>query len=186
MLFEEFKKRCYEEFDYKHPNAETIGVILANIPMPILLFRHIYLNAGDEGFWWQFIPVIIKVFIIAFIIYAIYRCVVYALPRKIVKQAKRDKSYMNYPSSYPYSFLYPGEPFPFDRKDVPPINATAASAPAASPTPAPVRESTPAPAQPEQVTITCGECGQPMLIPSNSGTVKITCPKCGNSFIHTN
>ena len=182
MLFEEFKNRCYKEFDYKNPNAETIGVILANIPMPILLFRHIYLNAGDEGFWWQFIPVIIKVFIIAFIIYAIYRCVVYALPRRIVKQAKRDKSYMNYPSGYPYSFLYPGEPFPFDRKDVPPLNASTASA--AVPTTA--LESVPAPVQPEQVTITCGECGQPMLIPSNSGTVKITCPKCGNSFIHTN
>ena len=49
---------------------------------------------------------------------------------------------------------------------------------------APISAPVPAPA-PESVVITCEKCGQQMLIPSGSGTVKITCPKCGDTIVHT-
>lgn len=69
---------------------------------------------------------------------------------------------------------------PTDNKKTDKTNEMSAPIPESAPTPDEF------PAQPEQTTITCGQCGQPMLIPHTNEAVKITCPKCGNSFIHTN
>ena len=128
---------------------------------------------------------------------AIHERIVYPLPREVVKKAKKDKSYLNYTTDYPYSFLYPGEPYPFNREDVPPMTPPPAQnvAPAPAPTVAPVQDVAPAeepvyakvePVAPQPEKIFCQKCGQQMLIPPNSGTVKVTCPKCAFEFVYTN
>ena len=170
MTIEQLKTRCKEEFKAKEHRkwiASMVFIVLALVHLAILIISCIVTLA--QGY----IPVPTSGIIFNLILWGISGTITHKRDKAINKY-KKSGEYQNLPVNHPYSLLYPGETYPFNQ------SAAAQVAPVA---PAPVSV---APAQPEQVTITCGQCGQPMLIPSNSGTVKITCPKCGNSFIHTN
>lgn len=196
MSIKEFEWRCMHEFYAKHPiakediefadkTANVIACIVGGIGAIIAIFNPIvFFESSYDSDFNMFCNVCISMFIyflaagmitsiIADIILHFYKASVLEHPKSVIKRAKADGSYLNYPSDYPCSFLYPGETFPFTPEDDEPDEDD-------EPAPAPVE------AQPEQVTITCAQCGQPMLIPVSNGAVKITCPKCGNSFVHTN
>ena len=192
MSLDEFITRCYQEYADKDPKAIKKSARLQKIVTGavIIVFVFIYFFVytvfitpleQEDNFLSIFIGVFIFVFVLfmgymlsAVVFHPIIERAICPVPYNAIKKAAEDKSYMNYPKDYPYSILYTGEPYPFGRTDVQPVSEPAPAV------------STPAPAQPEQVTVTCEQCGQPMLIPHISGAVKITCPKCGNSFIHNN
>lgn len=209
MTLNEFKNRCQKEYDTKNPQKFTISLVISIIFCSIFLLSSIFTTKYNDNFFWWVVVVAIKSFICCSIYMAIHERIVYPLPREVVKKAKKDKSYLNYTTDYPYSFLYPGEPYPFNREDVPPMTPPPAQnvAPAPAPTVAPAQNVAPAPAvapvqdiapaeepvyakvepvAPQPEKIFCQKCGQQMLIPPNSGTVKVTCPKCAFEFVYTN
>ena len=204
MTLNEFKNRCQKEYDTKNPQKSTISLVISIIFCSIFIFSSILTTKYNDNFFWWVVVVAIKCFISFNIYIAIHERIVYSFPREVVKKAKKDKSYLNYTMDYPYSFLYPGEPYPFGREDVQPIPQTPVQN-AAPPTPvqnvvpaataAPVQNVAPAeepvyakiePVAPQPEKIFCQKCGQQMLIPPNSGTVKVTCPKCNFEFVYTN
>lgn len=187
MELKEFQDRCYNEFYDKNPTIRRNTMLYSIITPSVLIVLDVIvfvslLGVAEQD--WQFFVIVISCLLVPFVVYFVLFLILFgkssALPDSIIEKAKADNSYMNYPKDYPYSILYPGELYPFDRVDIKPLS-TPAAAPAPQSGPTSV-----AAAVPQQSIITCEQCGQPMIIPVTDGAVKITCPKCGNSFIHTN
>lgn len=205
MLFKDFKERCRSEYYRKNPDVRktdfrcheflfigTIAGTLGKIYPDVTLGRFIFNLIG--------------VWIFNYIIFSLYYHHIYKEANIIIKQYKKSGAYLNIPENYPYSILYPGEVFPFDRTDVEPLDSTqlvnlnpvaapmpSLSSPAVNPQsvvnpqpvipPQPVVNTEPV-QQPEKTKIFCQQCGKPLLIPAKNKPVSVTCPKCGSTFIH--
>ena len=193
MTFEDFTTRCLEEYIAKNPEASEKASGISEKSTSVIGAISIVLGI-TASFFIKFFDIYIIDLIICLLLSAIVvgsiltpflkpdPNKVFKFPLSVVEKARIDKSYENYPIDYPYSILYPGEPYPFvieDTEELENSENTALPAPVVS-----EPEKTEAPA-PESVVITCEKCGQKMLIPSGSGAVKVTCPKCGSDIIHT-
>ena len=187
MELKEFQDRCYNEFFDKNPTIRRNTMLYSIITPSVLIVLDVIafvslLDVAEQD--WQFFVIVILCLLVPFVVYFVLFQILFgkstALPDSVIEKAKADNSYMNYPKDYPYSIVYPGELYPFDRVYIKPLAAPAA---------APSTQSAPTPTEvpaSQQSIITCEQCGQPMIIPVTDGAVKITCPKCGKSFIHTN
>ena len=194
MTIEEFKTRCNEEFKAKKKGKWTASIVLIVLGLLLVAWNIInliiVLSSGYE-FRINFGPI---VFIL--LLFAISGTLTNERD-KVIKKYKKSGEYQSFPVDYPYSILYPGESWPFGQTNMQPNMQTNMQpdyrSAYSNPSPAPVAPAPVAPAPapvapaptPESVVITCEKCGQQMLIPSGSGTVKLTCPKCGSDIIHT-
>ena len=214
MEYTQFKERCKKEFLDKNPFAKekiksSFIRMVISISVLIILLIVAAITSSDEN---SSVVIYPSGFAFIWCIASVVDFVRHdrkdalASLKAFVKGCKKSGTYKNYPYNYPNSILYRGEPYPFaeinqsdtilapttDPIDQPAISfMEAESAPAPAPiAPAPVPVA-PAPAPvapaptPESIVTTCEKCGQQMLIPSGSGTVKLTCPKCGSDIIHT-
>ena len=211
MTIEEFKKRCNDEFKAKEKGkwiASIVFMVLgALVAVYTLISIIIALASGDavrfasvalgitassfvpasgqlklltaaESASYDFTIYVVLILLIL-LLFGISLALTYERD-KVIRKYKKSGEYQNLPVDYPYSLLYPGETWPFGQTNIQPQNNSINSAPI-KPVPTPVAS---APA-PESIGITCEKCGQQMLIPSGSGTVRLTCPKCGSDIIHT-
>ena len=198
MLFNEFKDRCYDEFNKKNPEASSKGYLgwVATVIGIVVCIVLIFFDKS-EYFWLHLIIVIVAVSILSAIINSIKYGSVYRDVNRFIKQCKKDGSYTKYPQNYPYSLLYPGEPWPFEQieetEEIEEIEEIEDNAPAPVSYEQSVQADVPAdpvlsnnnPAEPELERIYCERCSQPMMIPMSNITVKVFCPNCGADFIHT-
>lgn len=175
MTVKELKTRCKEEFKAKERGkwiASWVFILLALAHIVFMIIQLITLIVSGVEFVLNPAGIIFNL-----VLWAISGTISNKI-NKTVRKYKKSGEYTNIPYDHPHSLMYHGQPYPFDR-----------SAPIAAPAPAPVAAPAPAPASApvpasQQVTFSCSQCGQNMLLPKINGAVKITCPKCGNSFIY--
>lgn len=102
---------------------------------------------------------------------------------KRIRQYQNDGSYKNYPVDHPYSFLYPGEPYPFPGAASNYTHTTYSATHQQSAPPRYTQQSTTN--VPTKVVVSCMHCKQKLRVPTDKGTITVTCPSCKNSFKYT-
>lgn len=199
MTKEQFVARCEQEFKEKEPeNYKKVnrrGLISGILLVLILLLT---MGGGTLGL----IPCALMG------IYGFSTLKLMKNYNQTLKKYLNNNEYEKYPVNYPYSFLYPGETYPFgsnvmatqpqmspvQQSQVTPVNQlqnTSVQQPQVAPVQQPqVAQTAPVQAvvakvEPTTKQIMCANCNQQLTIPVGNEPVMVTCPVCGNSFVHT-
>lgn len=207
MTLYEFRQRCEREYKEREPNKQMITFIGEAIAALCFIIAVILMFIDAEEYS---VAMIILMCVSIGILFLFVAPVRWDLSKRI-RQYQNDGSYKNYPVDHPYSFLYPGEPYPFpgaasnyvhtaqsaprqqatsNYTQAPPPNYTQSAprqqaAPNYTQAPPPNHAQTNNTNAAAKEVVFCIHCKQKLRVPTDKGTITVSCPACKNSFKYT-